>query len=582
MQKQLQVEYDDILKQQNICTTFQTIWDHNNYTVLGYEALSRGPEGSYFHSPLTLFEYARQQNQQLELELICAQLASARFSQQGLSGQLFINFSPDTLVCAFQKYGEILFKRLIPKNAGLVIELTEHQPIEYDSVLADCLKACRKLNIRFALDDFGAGYAGIKNWLQIAPEYLKLDRYFCEQLLVEHKVSSALSAILELAENIGSRVIAENIETAEQYQLLLNLGVPYLQGYHIARPAVQPQQQKNTPSVSINPEPYSALSLATPQSFVSPDLSSKVLLEKMLEENSLSSLPVVDRHQQVLGLLKREELLARFSGPYGHSLNQRKTAADLMDPNPLIVDIHTNLSEIGRRLSQHTASGLDAAFIVTQNDQYYGVGLAVEVMRKLANYKLQLARYANPLTALPGNVPLQRCLNQLINKQQDFSLAYFDLNNFKPFNDICGYERGDHMIKLVAELIKVHLTKHAHFIGHLGGDDFIVLFTQIGWQPAIESLLRQFDIKREALYRQKDLDAGGIIAKDREGRQRRFPLCGLAVGVTQWSADSGLSIEALSEQASLAKKQAKLSTQSNLYIASGAAADMLVDQDITA
>ncbi|WP_427981928.1 GGDEF domain-containing protein [Agarivorans sp.] len=577
MQEQLQREYDDILKQQNICTAFQTIWDHNNYCVLGYEALSRGPAGSYFHSPLTLFEYARQQNQQLELELICAQLASARFSEQGLSGQLFINFSPDTLVYAFQKYGEILFKRLIPKNAKLVIELTEHQPIEYDSILANCLSACRKLNIRFALDDFGAGYAGIKNWLQIAPEYLKLDRYFCEQLLVEHKISSALTAILELAENIGSRVIAENIETAEQYQLLLNLGVPYLQGYHIARPAVQPQQQQATPSVSLNPEPYSALSLATPQASVAPDLSSKALLDKMLEDKSLSSLPVVDHNQRVLGLLKREELLARFSGPYGHSLNQRKTAADLMDRNPLIVDIHTSLTEIGRRLSQHTASGLDAAFIVTQNNQYYGVGLAVEVMRKLANYKLQLARYANPLTALPGNVPLQRCLNQLINNHQDFSLAYFDLNNFKPFNDICGYERGDQMIKLVAELIKLQLTKYAHFIGHLGGDDFIVIFTQTGWQQAILNLLKQFDVKREALYRQKDLDAGGIIAKDRDGQQRRFPLCGLAVGVTPWTANCGLSIEALSEQASFAKKQAKLSAQSNLYIANTAPAVMLVE-----
>ncbi|GDY24760.1 diguanylate phosphodiesterase [Agarivorans sp. Toyoura001] len=566
MRAQLQLEFNDLIRQQSINTAFQTIWDHNNNQALGYEALSRGPTNSYFHSPLALFEFARQSSQQHELELLCAQLASQRFDKQNIQGHLFINFSPDTLLYIYQQKGALYFKQLIPTNGQLVIELTEHLPICVDEALLECVSDLRKLTISFALDDFGAGYAGIKTWLQLSPEYLKLDCFFCEQLLENGKVGTAITAMVNLAEQIGSQVIVECIENAEQYQQLINLDIPYLQGFHIARPTSKPKQRETAPATPINSEPYTALSLATIASTVVPELSSKELLKTMLEDKSIHSLPVVNKHQQVLGLLKREELLSRYSGPYGHSLNQRKTVADLMDTKPLIVDVNTNLSEIGRKLSQHTVSGLDASFIVTQDNHYYGIGLAVDVMRKLSDYKLQLARYANPLTALPGNVPLQRSLNNLIAANQSFDLAYFDLNNFKPFNDICGYERGDRMIKLVAELLRLHLCRHAHFIGHLGGDDFIVIFTRQGWQPSVLQLLNQFDSRREPLYRQKDLDAGGIVAKDRDGQQRFFHLTGLAVGVTRWTSATQLSIQELSERASLAKKQAKKNHWSTLYV----------------
>ncbi|WP_163135323.1 GGDEF domain-containing protein [Agarivorans sp. Alg241-V36] len=566
MRAKLQEEFETLISQQSLDTAFQTIWDHNNNQALGYEALSRGPQNSYFRSPLTLFEFARQSCQQHELEFLCAQLACQRFDKQNLAGQLFINFSPDTLLYVYQQQGAHCFKQLIPCNGSLVIELTEHLPISVDEALLNCITDLRKLAISFALDDFGAGYAGIKTWLQLSPEYLKLDCFFCEQLLENSKVSTAISAMVNLAEQIGSQIIVECIENAEQYQQLVNLDIPYLQGFHIARPSTKPKQQETRPSTPASSEPYTALSLASIANTVNPELSSKELLKTILEDKAIHSLPVVNQQQQVLGLLKRDELLARYSGPYGHSLNQRKTVADLMDIKPLIVDVNTSLSEIGRKLSQHTASGLDAAFIVTQDSRYYGIGLAVDVMRKLSDYKLQLARYANPLTALPGNVPLQRSLNHLITSKTCFDLAYFDLNNFKPFNDICGYERGDRMIKLVAELLRLHLSKHAHFIGHLGGDDFIVIFTKQEWQPSVLQLLNKFDSRREALYRQKDLNAKGIVAKDREGQQRFFHLTGLAVGVTRWTAASNLSIDDLSERASLAKKLAKRNHWSTLYV----------------
>ncbi|WP_411992806.1 hypothetical protein [Agarivorans sp. DSG3-1] len=93
-----------------------------------------------------------------------------------------------------------------------------------------------------------------------------------------------------------------------------------------------------------------------------------------------------------------------------------------------------------------------------------------------------------------------------------------------------------------------------------------MIFTRQGWQPSVLQLLNQFDSRREPLYRQKDLDAGGIVAKDRDGQQRFFHLTGLAVGVTRWTSATQLSIQELSELASLAKKQAKKNHWSTLYV----------------
>lgn len=566
MQQDLQLEFNRIVDEGEITTVFQVIWDQNNNRILGYEALTRGPKHSYFRHPVILFEYARQFDRLQELELDCAILAKQQFSRMRLKGALFINFSPDTLLAIYHRQGTSAFEALRSDDLKLVIELTEHHPINVDQTLLACITELRNLGIKFALDDFGAGYAGLKTWLQIAPEYLKLDQFFCNELLHDNNIPLAISSILEIAKQIGSEVIAENIENAEQYQQLSNLGLGYMQGFHISRPSGRPKEQQTAPERPNHNELLTAFSLAKTVTVVSPDMSAKELLNTMLEDKQMTSLPVVDQQLRVLGLIKKEELLSRYSSPYGHSLNYRKSVADLMDAKPLIIESDTSLSEIGRRLTQHTANGLDAAFIITQQDKYLGLGLAVDVMRKLSEYKLQLARYANPLTLLPGNVPLQRSLKNLIQFGKPFDLAYFDLNNFKPFNDCCGYERGDQMIKLVAELLRTHLSSKAHFIGHLGGDDFIVIFIENNWQTAVRQLLATFEQRSKTLYRQKDLDAQGIISKNREGHECFFPLIGLAVGVTSWLAEYKLSIEALSEAASRAKKAAKQNNRSSLYI----------------
>ena len=85
------------------------------------------------------------------------------------------------------------------------------------------------------------------------------------------------------------------------------------------------------------------------------------------------------------------------------------------------------------------------------------------------------ARYANPLTSLPGNIPISQHIAALIESGEPFATCYCDLNNFKPFNDVYGYWRGDDMIRLCADIIRRNSDPQRDFVGHVGGDDFVML-----------------------------------------------------------------------------------------------------------
>jgi GGDEF domain-containing protein len=87
----------------------------------------------------------------------------------------------------------------------------------------------------------------------------------------------------------------------------------------------------------------------------------------------------------------------------------------------------------------------------------------------------EAARHANPLTLLPGNIPITQHMRRLLDAQRDFVACHADLNHFKPFNDLYGYWRGDEMILLAARSISEFADPRRHFVGHVGGDDFLVM-----------------------------------------------------------------------------------------------------------
>jgi GGDEF domain-containing protein len=206
--------------------------------------------------------------------------------------------------------------------------------------------------------------------------------------------------------------------------------------------------------------------------------------------------------------------------------------------------------------------------IIVQDGCYLGLASVRDLLKRITELKIRNARHSNPLTLLPGNVPINQEIDSLLQRACDFHIAYFDLNHFKPFNDCYGYSRGDQVIRRLGGLLTAHADSESDFVGHIGGDDFVVLFRSRDWRARCARVISAFDQQVQSLYRASDLAAGGIWSQDRNGQAAFFPLLSLAVGVVHPDPYKCSSYHEIAELAADAKKQAKLQTGSALFLSS--------------
>lgn len=172
---------------------------------------------------------------------------------------------------------------------------------------------------------------------------------------------------------------------------------------------------------------------------------------------------------------------------------------------------------------------------------------------------------ANPLTQLPGNAIIFKDLEDRIAKGKPFSVFYFDLNNFKAFNDHYGFLQGDKAIQLVANLLSKHFStkkESSPFVGHVGGDDFIAILDTYNVEDLCKTLIQEFDQEILPLYSEEDRKQQKISAVDRNGTLIDYPIMGLAIAVVTNKLKSFKHPGEISLIAGELKKQAKMSTKS--------------------
>ena len=139
----------------------------------------------------------------------------------------------------------------------------------------------------------------------------------------------------------------------------------------------------------------------------------------------------------------------------------------------------------------------------------------------------ELAENANPLTKLPGNIVIAEKVGARIKEGTKFTVIYCDLDNFKAFNDKYGIHKGDEAIKLTGDLFKESLKIKGgvdDFVGHEGGDDFIILTSSEKVEPIVQHIISEFDKRIRFLYNKEDLEKGHIVAHARDGSIKTFPI----------------------------------------------------------
>lgn len=249
MEHGLESELDYILRYRVLQTLYQPVLDSHDGRVFGYEALVRGPSNSPLHAPLPLIGAAAKAGRLFELDLICRELAIRRFRELDLPGCLFLNVSPLSLMEPTFRPGETL--RLLAE-VGLsprqvVIELTEQQPLEDYAVLKGAVAHYTEAGFQIAIDDLGAGYAGLRLWSELRPAFVKIDHHFIENIGSDAVKREFVRSIHEMATRLGCRVVAEGIETEADYRTVQELGVQLHQGYHLGRPLATPLRDHPLP-----------------------------------------------------------------------------------------------------------------------------------------------------------------------------------------------------------------------------------------------------------------------------------------------------------------------------------------------
>lgn len=172
----------------------------------------------------------------------------------------------------------------------------------------------------------------------------------------------------------------------------------------------------------------------------------------------------------------------------------------------------------------------------------------------------------NPLTSLPGNLSIQENVERRIANKELFSLLYIDLGNFKSFNDKYGFYTGDKVIKFTAELLQNVVRKYgmlSDFIGHIGGDDFVVVTENSNSIVLAENIIAEFDKGIKQFYNKEDLKNGFIVSTDRNNNIQKFPIMTVSVGIIATTIAHLTHFAEISKRAAELKKLAKKNIKSS-------------------
>ncbi|MGY8870651.1 MAG: EAL domain-containing protein [Pseudomonadales bacterium] len=567
---------NSILEMGAITTYFQPIFDLHNGDIVGHEALSRGPEGSALYSADQLFKTAVTYGKLHELELLCREQSLRQFSEQALPGKLFLNISASLLSSSDHQKGMTLtlLDSMNISRDRIVIELSEQHPYDHFGLSRASVEYYRQMGFQIAIDDLGVGYSGLRLWSELQPEYVKIDKHFISGVDKDTIKREFVRSIIAIANSLQCEIIAEGIETQSELALLIELGVARGQGYLLGYPVQAPDQFQNKLLVNKARRIEQRMRLDAEETVLSlvqhvPAVNESTQLRELdlaFKKNSaLHTIPVLDNGIPI-GVVRRHDLLELFSTQFGRALNESRSISRLLKSEILVVESYVSLSKVSYLLTNQNSESLNNEIIIVQDGCYLGVGSLRDLLKRITDLKIQNATYANPLTLLPGNVPINNEVNRLLKQACNFRVAYFDINDFKPFNDYYGYARGDQVIQLLGRLIQQHATHAENFIGHIGGDDFVVVFSSEYWEESCQAILQDFAAQSQDLYAPKEREEGGLWALTR-GQERVFhSVLSLAIGVVNPDAFACNSHLEVSELAAEAKKEAKNMTGNALFI----------------
>ena len=577
-------ELYNILDGENVTTLFQAVVSMKTGDIIGYEALNRGPIGSLLHLPLDLMKAKRKENKQLELDMLFRKKAMEKAQKLKNNQLLFINVGPD-IVSDNNFKGEFTRKLLSDYNltpSSIIFEINEKTAIKDYHNFKSVLQYYNNQGYRVAIDDTSCEYSKIKTIKDTYPHFIKIDMNLIRNIDKDTFKQSMVNAFVNLSTSTNFKLIAEGIETKEELETLIRLGVYGGQGYFLQKPTEDfveiPENIKNI-ILEYNDFLNSSFIHKSTYHYIGNIIEERksfhistpcATIKDYFEKNNKDGTCITNNGYPV-GLIMRHNLDSSLAHKYGIALYLNRPISLIMDYSPLIVDFDTPINIVSEQAMTRLDKKTYDNIIVTKNSKYFGIVSVKKLLQYAISFERNYARQLNPLTQLPGNVIISRVLNDAISLDRTCCIFYFDLDNFKIYNDIYGFENGDKVIELIANIINKTIKTafpYTSFVGHIGGDDFVsVLDCEVEDCSIIcKEIISQFDENILDFLNENDKKNRYIISEDRNGNIKTYSLTSISIAGFYGNPSKFTTVDKFAQFMSIIKKDVKKISYSSYII----------------
>jgi diguanylate cyclase (GGDEF)-like protein len=572
---------------------FQPIVNIHTGVCYGYEALLRNYEAAGFKSIDEFFDQAYLDNALYPVELALREKAIEKFSRLEWKNHVKLFFNLDNRVLDTEDYKAGNTVNILKSNGlsqeSVCFEISEKHELQNNKEVTGILNAYRTQGFKIAVDDCGTGFSGLKLLYYTKPDFIKIDRFFVQDITNDPHKRLFVSSIVNLAHVMGSIVVAEGVETKHEYYSCRNIGCDLIQGYLVQHPELNIcklqrhyEHIRDFSEKDRRSEKYGDKKLIyTEMEYIEPVLNSGNVsdaFERFKAKKNFSFFPVVNNNNEPMGIISEKSFKDYTFSRFGAELLRNpaigKNLNKFIAKYP-IADIHTPVEKI---LEIYSHNENMEGIIIVDDMKYKGFLSARSLLKVLNEKNVAVARDQNPLTKLPGNTVIHEYVSKALHETDaHYFFVYFDLDNFKPFNDTYGFRRGDRVIMLFSELLRTWTQYTGRFAGHIGGDDFFMGVNGVGLEKVCSDVMqmtKQFRNDAESFYDPEAIEKGYIVAKDRNGNNAVFPL--LTVSAVILALPAGrivCSSEEISNLMAKNKKTAKNSPEKLCIISIGGSDD---------
>jgi diguanylate cyclase (GGDEF)-like protein len=555
---------------------YEPIVNIHTGATFGYEALLRNYQAAGFETIWEFFETAYNEGALHQVELLLREKAIEKFCRSGLQERLKLFLNIDNRVFEMSDYHQGNMKKILERYklppSAICYEISEMHRLSGSDAVLRILQLTKSQNYKIAIDDFGTGFSGFQVMYYTSPDFIKIDRFFVSSIANDSKKRFFVGSIVNMAHLLGITVIAEGIETEQEFYICRDLGCDLVQGHYIQQASTSVREiklkyevveklvKKDRRKVSQDQDIIYNQSEFIPQIPITATMEE--VLNKFLEYENYTFFPVTTENNEPIGIVREKDLKAYTYSMYGRQLLMNKsvgkTLKDFIVKCP-IVDINTKAEKM---LEIYAVEETGEGIIITAQMEYIGFLSAKALLRVLNEKNLVMARDQNPLTKLPGNTLIYGYVSEaLADIDSTYILVYYDFDNFKPYNDRYGFRNGDRVILLFSEILQKRFLRENCFVGHIGGDDFFVGFKNLCFEEAHEltsMVLQEFSEGVKSYYDEIDRTREFIEAKDRDGTLKTFPLLTVSAAMLEIPKQrSPLTMDEISTILAILKKNAK-------------------------